>query len=435
MHLFKSSSGRDDALSLLRNPDRYRILGQLGAGRTADVVSALDTRTNRMVALKCLRERYRHDSRAIKRFINEIRLISYLDHPGVVALHDAFLMEDGLPAYAMKLFKGAALRWDMQSKTRGQLLAVFIKLCETMASVHDRGVAHCDINPESVVSGQYGEVLIMDWANAHLFDERPYRETFALVRDAPEPPVDEDDRGFCGAEPYMSPELIQGTPEAMSAGTDIFSMGVMLYEMMSGAAPFAGDAAAAIKERICTVEPPALHQTCPDIPLALSRICGRMMHKDPFMRYHSFHEVLIDIDRFQNSGQAFQARKLDRGQIICREGERGDFAFVVVAGSVVVYRESAGERAILATLGQGEIVGELSIFAGEPRTATVAAAESGTIIRIMDRQSVEQELGKLSPWVDTMITGLSKRFIALNDMLSRSAKSAGNGPARNGQRS
>jgi CRP-like cAMP-binding protein len=109
--------------------------------------------------------------------------------------------------------------------------------------------------------------------------------------------------------------------------------------------------------------------------------------------------------------------RFNAGDVIINEGEPGTFAFTVLNGSVEISRFINGERKILARLGRNEIVGELAIFTKEPRTATVTAFENGTVIRVMDYESVEQEMQKLSPWVQNMITGLSRRFIKLNDFL------------------
>jgi CRP-like cAMP-binding protein len=189
--------------------------------------------------------------------------------------------------------------------------------------------------------------------------------------------------------------------------------------MITGRRPFEAKSEGELRNMILNDQAPLLNEVQSDLPHMLSLICAKMLEKDPFRRYHSFHDVLIDMDRFQNSGQAFSTIGFNAGDIIINEGEPGTFAFIVLKGSVEISKLINGERKSLARLGRNEIVGELAIFTKEPRTATVTAIENGTVIRVMDYESVEQEMQKLSPWVQNMITGLSRRFIKLNDFLVR----------------
>jgi CRP-like cAMP-binding protein len=146
-----------------------------------------------------------------------------------------------------------------------------------------------------------------------------------------------------------------------------------------------------------------------------------MLQKDPGVRYGSFKDILEDISEFCNSGQAFSTRTYKPGEILFREGDAGDFAFEILLGAVEVIKSVEGKEKVLARLKKGEIVGELAIFAGQPRTATVRAVEP-TAIRVMDKASVEKELDKLSPWVGKMITSLSNRFIEINEKLAQIQK-------------
>ncbi|MBD3391894.1 MAG: protein kinase, partial [Chitinivibrionales bacterium] len=387
MALFKGSR-RDDPLEPLRaDSDRYRILGFLGKGRLADVSTAFDGRLGRMVAAKYLRKENLDKPENVRSFLNEAKLISYLDHPGVVSIYDAFIGENDEPCYTMRLIEGHNLAWDLKSKTRGQLLHICTKLCETLAYVHDKGVVHLDLNPNNVLLGSHGQVMITDWGNARLYEPKAYHEYLKLVRDAPPPPLDEDAHPKMGTPQYMSPEQTRGEREALTPSSDIFSLGVILYLTMTGTLPFSGSDREALFEQIRTYDPPLLHEASPDIPVRLSHICARMLKKDPFERYHNFHQVLQDLDRFHNSGEAFQLVRYNKGDVVFREGDAGDFALCVVEGSVEVLREIEGRQKVIATMGKDEIVGELAIFTGEKRTGTVRAVQDGTIIRVMGRQA------------------------------------------------
>ena len=405
---------KEQVLDSLRPKERYKILGHIGKGRNSDVFSCFDTCLNRIIAVKQLCKECLDDETMVRAFLNEIKLISYFDHPGITSIYDAFVNKDGIPCYTMKLVKGNNLRWDLESSTRAHLFEIFMKLCETLSYVHDKGVVHLDLNPENIMLGQYGEVIITDWGNSRLYDESAYRQHLKLVLDAPPPPSDEP--GISSTSKYLSPEQLSGEREQLAPSSDIFSMGIILYEMMTGKTPFNAPDKESLHDQIKNEPIVPIHEICHEIPRMLSDICAKLLEIDPYLRYHSFHEVLIDLDKYQNSGMTFSLRTYSPGEIICREGEKGDFAFTILSGSVEISKIVEGQKKILAIIGKNEIVGELAIFSNEIRTATVTALET-TVIRVMDRESVEQELQKLSPWIQKMITGLSKRFVKLNELL------------------
>lgn len=417
MSLFSFES-KKQPVEKQKNKDRYRILGPLGKGKYSDVFNCFDEELNRVVALKQLREEYVSNQPLVQSFLNEAKLLSFIEHPGVMILYDIFLNEVGAPAYTMKLVKGNNLRGEYGIRTRAGFLNVFIKLCETMASVHDHGVIHLDLNPENIMVGSYGEVVIIDWGDARLFDDKAYKEYLQFIYKSPQFPTCDNCTLFNSVSPYVSPEQLSGDLESISPSSDIFSMGVILYEMMSGKLPFSIYDYSNVKGPINNFDAVSLYQQSSDIPRFLSQICAKMMAPDPFNRYHSFHSVLTDFDKLQNSGQTFHKRVLQAGEILFKEGESGDFAFIILSGTLEVSRVSDGDKIVLAYLQREEIGGELALFTNEPRSATITATEE-TTINLLSRESVQNELIKLSPWVQNMIYGLSKRFLRLNDYLVR----------------
>jgi CRP-like cAMP-binding protein len=143
-----------------------------------------------------------------------------------------------------------------------------------------------------------------------------------------------------------------------------------------------------------------------------------MLAKKPEERYASFQDVLEDVAAYQDAGQGFPIVRLEPGEVLFREGDAGDGAYLIVSGQVAVSKRTPeGERQI-AALGAGEAFGEVAIFAEQERTATVSAVEP-TTLRLLRRTEIEAELAKVAPWVGAMISTLAGRFAALNDEIVR----------------
>jgi serine/threonine-protein kinase len=421
----KRNPSADRLLAPLRTGRRrYRSLKKVGEGGLARVSSTLDTFLNRVVAVKELKPAAVRNPDLLRAFLTEAKLIGYLDHPGVVSIFDTYLVEKDKPCYTMPLLRGRTGDeiFDAPPRAVGEIverLNVFVKLAETMAYVHGKGVIHLDIKPENIMVGEYGEVMVLDWGNARLYDPEPYREYVAGLSEGSrlEEWFDKETEGIVlGTPAYMSPEQTSSSRRTLSPVSDVFSAGIVLYEWLTGEHPFIAEGHGEVIGRIKAHHPPPMHELNPEVPRRLSRIGAHMLAKEPSARYRDFHAVLEELHELQRSGEAFDTRTVEPGETVFTEGEGGEYAFVILAGKVEVYRMVGGTKRVLATLGPGEIVGELAIFSDVARTASVAALEP-TTIRIMGRADIEKELEKLSPWVDEMITGLCRRFIVLNDKL------------------
>jgi serine/threonine-protein kinase len=426
MALFGKKNDPAKLLKAFRKGDRYRKLDLLGEGGLARVSGQFDSYLNRVVAVKELKEENFENPHLLKLFVNEAKLIGYLDHPGVISVYDTFLQEDGALCYTMKLNTGRKLtdilaqHADAEAFRRSLplFLDIFVKLCETMAYAHDRGVVHLDLKPDNIMIGRYGEVMIMDWGNARLFDRQPYEAYLKEhVSDFEKYEFGEEEKGMIVGTPlYMSPEQTNSSRDALKPASDIFSLGVVFYEMMSGRTPFVGEDVLVLMSAVRSEDPMPLHEVNPDVPRRISQICSTMLEKGLTDRYVSCKDVLKHLIECRNSGQAFAVRQYLPGATIFREGEPGTFSFTILDGRVEIFKETAGRKTILAVLGKGEIVGEVAIFSKMPRTATARAIDP-TTIRIMVREDIEKELEKLSPWVGQMLTGLCQRFAAQNERI------------------
>lgn len=404
--------------------ERYHKAKDIGEGGLSTVTSSFDALLNRIVAVKELKEENFSDPDLLKSFITEARMISYLDHPGVVTVYDAHLTEDQQLRYTMQLIEGQTLsdflEYHMQPEVFNEtylfdVLNIFTKLCETLSYAHDKGAIHLDIKPENIILGNYGEVMIMDWGNACLYDDSLYRNYCRnFVNESSDAGILQIEAGdvILGTPLYMSPEQTLSRSE-LGPTSDIFSIGVVIYELLTGQKPFAAPIVEEIIEHVRNLVPPAVHELNPDIPLRLSGIIQRMMQKAPGDRHQSAHEVLNDIQAAQTSGQAFPVWEIPAGQVIFNEGDPGDFTIRIKSGRIEISKQNQGARKVLAELGPGETIGELSVFSNIPRTATAITLED-TVVYLMRSKEVNAELDKLSPWVSQMISALSNRFDELN---------------------
>jgi len=410
-------------LEPLTSTERYHKAGDIGEGGVSRVSASFDGFLNRVVAVKELKEEFITDPDLLHSFITEARMISYLDHPGVVTVYDTHLTEDQQLRYTMKLVEGQTLSEFLEYHTRPDVvnesylfdvLHIFTKLCETLAYVHDKGVIHLDMKPDNIMVGNYGEVRIMDWGNAYLYDDSIYLEQVRKFPSRGADAVAQVKPGdvILGTPLYMSPEQTQSRRD-LGPASDIFSLGVVVYELLTGQRPFEAATVEEIIEKVRTLDPPPVHELNPDLPLRLSLIVQKMMRRSPGDRYQSAHEVLEEIQAAQTTGQAFPIWEIPAGQVIFREGDPGDFTIRIKSGRVEISKTDQGTGKVLAELGPGEILGELSIFSNSPRIATATALED-TVVYVMRSKEVNAEMDKLSPWVSQMITALSDRFDSLN---------------------
>ena len=176
-------------LKIAKRKKRYNHLEFFEGGMSL-VSKSFDRSLNRIVAKKELKEKYLENESMLQTFLNEAKLIGYLDHPGVISIYDVFIQDNVSPCYTMEYIKGQRLdeylddlvgqdgRIDGQNDgiPLAQCLRIFERICETMAYAHDRGVIHLDLKPGNIIIGEYGKVLIIDWGSALLYDFEPYRK-------------------------------------------------------------------------------------------------------------------------------------------------------------------------------------------------------------------------------------------------------------------
>jgi serine/threonine-protein kinase len=241
--------GRESARAAPPLPDRYEDLGPIARGGWGEVRRVRDRTMDRVVAMKVLAWEHLGSERVLARFLNEANVTAALEHPGVVPVHDRGVLADGRPWFTMKEVRGRTLhelvheprdaeadggsrspaeRGDPRALRR--LVDVFARVCETVGYAHERGIVHRDLKPGNVMVGQHGEVLVLDWGIA-----RSGVEPFEPVREGiPIDPARTQPGDILGTVAYMSPEQARGANDQLGTASDVFSLGLVLYEILTG---------------------------------------------------------------------------------------------------------------------------------------------------------------------------------------------------------
>ena len=267
----------------------YRILALLGQGGMGEVYRAHDERLRRDVAVKLLSGAGISQQERRARILNEARAAAALNHPGITTIFE--VAEDGEHAFiVMELVGGSSLRAYLQAHVRTDVrsaCSIACQVAEALASAHAQGVVHGDVKPENVALPADGHVKLLDFGIAKMQCE----DTLTLTTQLPQ-----SDRGLCGTLAYMAPELLRGG--AASAQSDLFALGVMLYEMVAGRRPFPGPTTSVLVEQI-THEPPLPLPRDVAVPAALQHILDRLLEKSPAQRYASARDVYLDLNNVQ----------------------------------------------------------------------------------------------------------------------------------------
>jgi Tol biopolymer transport system component len=264
---------------------RFEILGPLGAGAMGDVYRARDTKLQREVAIKVLPMAFSRDPDRLRRFEREARAAASLNHPNIVAVHDASVHE-GLPFIVTELLEGETLRERMDGRPLPAREAVeyAMQVARGLAAGHERGIVHCDIKPDNVFVTKDGRVKILDFGLAKLIN--PDTDATITLDGAPLPRV-------AGTAAYMSPEQARGLHT--DARSDLFSLGVVLYEMLAGFAPFRRGTAAETMGALLHDEAPELTSLVA-LPAALERIVRHCLAKTPEERFQNVRDLLFDLE-------------------------------------------------------------------------------------------------------------------------------------------
>jgi eukaryotic-like serine/threonine-protein kinase len=268
----------------------YEVIGPLGAGGMGEVYRARDTRLDREVAVKVLPERLAENPEALSRFEREAKVLAALSHPNLLAIHDVG-SEHGVSFAVMELLEGETLRVRLSRSALGWREAAEIgeAMAQGLAAAHSRGIVHRDLKPENVILTSDGRVKILDFGLARRdpVSSLQDRSRLATVTQHTEPGT------VMGTVGYMSPEQVSG--QAGDARSDIFSMGCVLYEMVTGARAFSGTTGAETLAAILRDDPPDPARSKRELPPDLARIVGHCLAKKPDQRYQSARDLAFNL--------------------------------------------------------------------------------------------------------------------------------------------
>jgi len=263
----------------------YRIIEKIGAGGMGEVYLALDTELNRKVALKFLPPHLCRDEDCRARFKREAQATAALKHPNIVTIYEVSEFK-GRPFFAMEHLEGRSLSDVIKSKevSPDQVVDLAIQLCEGLLEAHQAGVIHRDIKPSNILLDKNNRPKLLDFGLATIKGAQKLTETGSTL----------------GTIGYMSPEQVEG--KQTDQRSDLFSLGVLLYELITGTAPFKGDYESATFYAIVHATPEPLARYKSGVPDALQRIVSKLLEKDPALRYQSAEGILPDLKRLAVSG-------------------------------------------------------------------------------------------------------------------------------------
>ena len=286
-------------------PGRYQYLGPIGSGGMGAVCSVRDLDLLRCVAMKVLGQDPARNPENVRRFVREAQITAELDHPNIVPVYERGQDRHGNHYFTMKRVDGQTLaewidavgRPTTNASALHQMLAAVTKVCDGLAFAHSRAVLHCDVKPENIMVGSFGQAYLMDWGVACSLDERPKAAWLPVQIPA------RDDRatplfrgGLNGTPAFMAPEQAFGYTHLVDERTDVFGLGAVLHTILLGHPPFQGSDMNAVisRARACAVSFAGTGADAP-MPPALCRIAARAMARERENRYQNVLDLQRDL--------------------------------------------------------------------------------------------------------------------------------------------
>ena len=383
----------------------------------------------RHAVMKVILPELKDDHELVVDFVREARITAQLEHPNIVPVHDlGYFPGQGL-YFTMKFVEGQTLAQVLEKVEAGDreacahydfcgLIDIFRKVCDAVAFAHSRQIIHRDIKPHNIMVGDFGEVLLMDWGLGRNFgapdQPRAHRRKLPPLPNGLGYHSETSSGVLKGSPGYMSPEQARGENARLDQRSDIFLLGATLYHCFTFFPPFMGPRMEDVVGNACEcnyIRPEELHYGRAEIPDEVCRIINRAMAPNPDDRYQHVTELIADIDSLMHGRVKVPRRHYTAGDYLMREGEHGHESYVIISGSVEVFKERDGTKTVLGRLGKGDIVGEMAMILDNPRSASVVAL-APTETMVLTKELFEGALRKMPPW-------MARTFVSLTERLRR----------------
>ena len=316
----------------IRRVGRYEDMGTLGVGGMAEVRRVRDPVLNRVMAAKMMHPD-NADAHQVTRFIEEAQVTAQLRHPSIVAVHELGRHEDGRVYFTMEEVRGQTLvdvidelhsasghgRWGKSANdwSLERVVESFRRACEAVAYAHSRGVVHRDLKPANVMLGRFGEVVLLDWGLAKVFNQGHSDDLPAVVtkRSSEDSTLTQVGR-VLGTPAYMPPEQARGELERVGTASDVYALGAILYTILCGRAPYSGKSSERIIRAVLAGPPRSLEEWegIPQVPEHLRVICAKAMAREPTARHYDAMELAQDVSSWLDGSQ----RKTKARELVSR---------------------------------------------------------------------------------------------------------------------
>lgn len=386
---------------------RFRDHRAVASGGMGTIYEAVDGHLQRRVAVKVLHPTLAASDDEIAAFVHEARITGQLDHPNIVPVHDLEVDDEKESAqFMMKLVQGETLEDQMRTlgddalKAREleRLLDIVIKVCDAVSFAHSRGVLHLDLKPDNVMVGSFGQVYVMDWGIAVQCTVHEGTLTPNARRRNPR-----------GTISYMPPEQLNEYLKGVDQRADVYAIGGILHRLLTGKPTFVGEGAPTdVLDKREHEVPPLDQLTERPMPPGLRAIAEKALSRNKEDRYENVEALHDAIQDFLRGGGWLAVRHFEKGQVIVREGDVADSAYIITEGQCEVYKGDGVEQLHIGRMGEGEVFGEVAILSVGMRTANVVALTDVSALEVT-REALDRELeGRV--WLRGILQALASRF-------------------------